>query len=63
MELSAWRGDVDVADARRLLQQLAISNHDREVSWGRIEPHLAPGNELTAQYAFLDLWESMNGTN
>jgi hypothetical protein len=55
--------DVDVADARRLLQELAISNHDHDVLWGRIEPFLVPGDELTAQYAFLDLWESMYGTN
>ncbi|HEX9389461.1 MAG TPA: nucleotidyltransferase [Anaerolineales bacterium] len=63
MKLSAWRDDVDVADARRLLQELAISNHDRDVLWGRIEPYLVLGDELTAQYAFLDLWESMYGTN
>ncbi len=63
MKLSAWRDDVDVADARRLLQELAMSSHDRDVLWGRIGPYLVPGDELTAQYAFLDLWESMYGTN
>ena len=63
MKLSAWRDDVDVADARRLLQELAMSSHDRDVLWGRIEPYLVPGDELTGQYAFLDLWESMYGTN
>lgn len=63
MKLSAWRDDVDIADARRLLQELARSKHDRDVLWGRIEPYLVPGDELTAQYAFLDLWESMYGTN
>jgi hypothetical protein len=37
--------DVDVADARRLLQELAISNQDRDVLWSRAEPFLVPGDE------------------
>jgi hypothetical protein len=28
-----------------------------------IEIHLIPGDELTAQYAFLDLWETPYGTD
>jgi hypothetical protein len=63
MKLSAWRDDVDIADARRLLQELAKSSRDHESLWNRVEPYLVPGDELTAQYAFLDLWESLYGTN
>ena len=44
MKLSAWRDDLDVEDARRL-----------------VEPHLVPGREMKAQYAFDDLWESEHG--
>lgn len=61
MKLSAWRDDVDIADARRLLQELAMSNRERDTLWSRIEPYLVPGDELTAQYAFLDLWETLYG--
>jgi len=63
MKLSAWRDDVDIADARRLLEELVKSNHDRGELWKRVEPYLVPGDELTAQYAFLDLWESKYGTD
>jgi hypothetical protein len=35
----------------------------RDELWNRVEPYLVPGDELTAQYAFLDLWESMYGTD
>ncbi|MCI0552546.1 MAG: hypothetical protein L0287_16470 [Anaerolineae bacterium] len=47
-KLSAWRDDLDISDARRLLQ---------EVATGRKR------DELTAQYAFLDLWETLYGTD
>ena len=57
MKLSAWRDDVDIGDARRLLQELVKSHRDRDELWNRIEPYLVHGDELTAQYAFLDLWE------
>ncbi|MFZ1042154.1 MAG: nucleotidyltransferase [Anaerolineales bacterium] len=63
MKLSAWRDDVDIGDARRLLQELVKSHRDRDELWNRIEPYLVHGDELTAQYAFLDLWESLYGTN
>lgn len=63
MKLSAWRDDVDIADARRLLEEMVKFNRDREALWNRIEPYLVPGDELTAQYAFLDLWESLYGTD
>ncbi|GIK43493.1 MAG: hypothetical protein BroJett011_73260 [Chloroflexota bacterium] len=60
MKLSAWRDDVDIEDARRLLQDLSGA---REQVWQAVEPYLVPGAELKAQYAFLDLWESLYGTN
>jgi hypothetical protein len=60
MKLCAWRDDVDIEDARRLLLELT---GDREKVWQAIEPHLVPGNELKAHYAFLDLWESTYGKN
>lgn len=55
MKLSAWRDDVDVADARLLLGQIS---GDQALIWGRIEPHVTRGDELKAHYAFLDLWET-----
>ena len=53
MKLSAWRDDVDIDDARLLLSNLGA---DREAAWQSIAPHLVPGRELKAQYAFDDLW-------
>jgi hypothetical protein len=58
MKLGAWRDDLDIADARRLLEELS-GGHD-EV-WRQIEPYLQPGRELKAQYAFDDLWENVRG--
>lgn len=58
MKLSAWRDDVDIADASFLLQELSGT---QDAIWESITPYLVPGNELKAQYAFLDLWESING--
>ena len=60
MKLSAWRDDLDIADARRLLQEIK-RGRDQEDIWQSLEPYLVPGDELTAQYAFLDLWESLYG--
>jgi hypothetical protein len=62
MKLCAWRDDVDISDARRLLQEVAASRQQDEI-WHSLEPYLIPGDELTAQYAFLDLWESIHGTD
>ena len=62
MKLSAWRDDLDIADARRLLQEIK-SGRDQEDIWQSLEPYLVPGDELTAQYAFLDLWESLYGSD
>lgn len=58
MKLSAWRDDVDIEDARRLLRELTGSQDD---IWSIVEPYLVPGHELKAQYAFLDLWEETYG--
>lgn len=55
MKLCAWRDDVDIADARRLLDELP---HDRDRAWRMVEPFLQPGRELKAKYAFDDLWET-----
>jgi len=60
MKLSAWRDDIDIADARRLLQEMSGS---REDIWQAVEPYLVPGDELKAQYAFADLWETYHGDN
>jgi hypothetical protein len=58
MKLSAWRDDLDVSDARLLLSKLS---GDKGSVWNRIEPHLVPGRQLKAQYAFDDLWEADRG--
>ncbi|MBI1881303.1 MAG: hypothetical protein HYR94_24245 [Chloroflexi bacterium] len=58
MKLSAWRDDIDIEDARRLLQTLRGA---RKQVWAAVEPYLVPGAELKAQYAFADLWEAIYG--
>lgn len=58
MKLSAWRDDVDIADARLLLSKLS---GDRQQVWSLIEPHIVPGRELKARYAFEDLWDLDRG--
>ena len=58
MKLSAWRDDVDIEDARLLLAKLPP---DREETWRLVEPHLVPGRETKANFAFCDLWESEHG--
>ena len=60
MKLSAWRDDVDIEDARQLLQTLA---EEQQQVWAAVEPYLVPGTELKAQYAFLDLWEATYGSD
>ena len=59
MKLAAWRDDVDVADARCLLENLAQAG-DQETVWKQVERYLLPGRELKARYAFLDLWEQIH---
>lgn len=60
MKLSAWRDDVDIDDASRLLEEI---NGGHDEIWGKVEPYLIPGNELKARYAFNDLWEVRRGKN
>jgi hypothetical protein len=59
MKLSAWRDELDITDARRLLRELA---GEKEIIWQEISPYLIPGSELKARYAFDDLWETTYGT-
>ena len=59
MKLSAWRDDLDVEDARRLLTECRGGRDD---VWRALEPHVVPGREMKARYAFEDLWESEHGT-
>jgi len=59
MKLSAWRDDVDIADARRLLAEIPGT---RMEVWNLVEPFLVPGRGLKARYAFDDLWESERGS-
>lgn len=60
MKLSAWRDDVDIADAKRLLGELEGSSDE---IWSDVQQYLLPGRELKANYAFLDLWGSIYGEN
>lgn len=60
MKLCAWRDDVDIADARRLLAELR-GGVTLEQAWRGVEPHLQPGRELKARYALEDLWEDSHG--
>ena len=57
MKLCAWRDDVDVADARHILQGIPGT---RDEVWSAVGPHLQPGREMVARYAFDDLWEEAN---
>jgi hypothetical protein len=59
MKLSAWRDDVDIADARILLREFP---GQREEVWNLIEPFLVPGRELKAKLgAFLELLDDHEG--
>ena len=58
MKLSAWRDDLDVDDARRLLKECRGARVD---VWREVEPYVVPGRELKARDAFDDLWESEHG--
>ena len=60
MKLCAWRDDVDIADARRLLQELSGAYDDL---WSEVAPFVQPGQELKAKYAFDDLWDESHGSD
>ena len=60
MKLSAWRDDLDINDASRLLEEI---QGGRNEIWREVERYLTPGNELKAQYAYADLWEQQHGKN
>jgi hypothetical protein len=59
MKLSAWRDDVDIADAELLLRQLlpCTLNDLRKL----VGPFVTPGRELKANYALDDLWSHIGG--
>jgi hypothetical protein len=57
MKLAAWRDDVDIGDARRLLEEFH-EVESKEQIWKQVEVFLPPGSELKSQYAFDDLWNS-----
>lgn len=59
MKLSAWRDDVDIEDARLLLSKLSGAQDE---IWRLTEPHILPGRETKAYYAFCDLWEAEHGS-
>ena len=63
MKLCAWRDDLDISDARRLLQEILQTGRSKDETWESLERYLVPGDQLTAQYAFLDLWESLHGSD
>ena len=64
MKLSAWRDDVDIQDAGRLLRELVgAGGGDQEAFWALVEPFAIPSQALKARYAFLDLWESVYGND
>ena len=58
MKLSAWRDELDISDAKRILKEI---NGSREEVWESVAPYLTPGRELKARYAFEDLWEATRG--
>jgi hypothetical protein len=60
MKLAAWRDDLDISDATRLLAEIK-NEGERSQIWESLEPFLPHGCELKAKYAFEDLWESSVG--
>jgi hypothetical protein len=60
MKISAWRDDIDIEDANLLLGHLAGNKHE---VWAQLEPHIVPGREMKAHYAFEDLWEAKHGSD
>lgn len=60
MKLSAWRDDVDIADAALLLSKMMGT---RDEVWSEVTRYVVPGRELKARYAFEDLWEAAHGAD
>lgn len=60
MKLCAWRDDVDIADARRLLKELNGSYNE---VWQKVAEFLYPGRELPAKYGFDDIWDEAHGSH
>jgi hypothetical protein len=54
----------DSADARCLMLELRQQlGSNRAQIWQAVEPYLIPGDELKAEYAFADLWETFDDHN
>lgn len=60
LKLSAWRDDLDIADAVRLLTEFGTALN-REQTWEILEEYLVSGAELKAWYGFQDIWEAVHG--
>ena len=60
MKLAAWRDDVDIADARLLLNELSS---DQNSVWALVEPYVLSHHKLKARYAFDDLWEATHDSD
>lgn len=58
LKLGAWRDDVDMADAETILGAMT---GPREEVWAQVVAYLPRGQELKAQYAFEQLWETLHG--
>lgn len=54
MKLSAWRGELDEADAVVVLGELTQRYLNKEALWNAIAPYVT---HFRAQYAFEELWE------
>lgn len=59
LKLSAWRDDVDIADAETILRAMKQGGTTQADAWAAIEPYLSPGMELKAKYAYNELWSSL----
>jgi len=60
MKLIAWRDDVDIDDAKRLLQEIP---EKRDKAWELIVAHVPEQFGLKAQLAFNDLWDAKNDSH
>jgi hypothetical protein len=57
MKLSAWRGELDEADALQVLQELATQYQSKADLWAAVIPYVT---HYKAQYAFEELWEELD---